>query len=51
MVGNHGVVYGSPCGRPEKVCLFVYSSLISSKNPGGGGGGTRCVRQYGGVPL
>ena len=24
------MVYGSPCGRPEKVCLF-HSSLISSK--------------------
>ena len=23
------VIYGSPCGRPEKVCFF--SSLISSK--------------------
>ena len=20
---NYGVVYGSPCGRPEKVCLFI----------------------------
>ena len=20
---NYGVVYGSPCGRPERVCLFI----------------------------
>ena len=22
-LGNYGVVYGSPCGRPEKFCLFI----------------------------
>ena len=39
------------CFEEPKECFIFYSHSRNQSRGGGGGGGTRCVWQYGGVPL